>query len=172
MKNCVYLFLMGILFCFFNSSSLSAQHVRIKKDKTYKIWVFPEDGSRRIKGFLRSYEDSLLVISNLRRTNFDTINIKDIERIKFRKKGRSSVGAGLGALSGLVLAISEAARTPVDPDAWVDLSQLDALDRNTKIFVPVAALLGGLLSAIRSDFPFSKVGRMVDEELLRALIAN
>jgi hypothetical protein len=85
-----------------------------RKSANYKIWVTSMDNSKKYRGYLREVEDSTIVVSNYlnkKKSNYLTLNIdiRGVEKIKFRKKGKvgksilwgAFTGAALGAIIGL-----------------------------------------------------------------------
>ena len=90
-----------------------------KNNKIYKIWVKPMDKSEVIKGYLYSVnETSVNLIDNvsLDTTNIITINSKNVDVIKWRKKGNVKRGLGKGVLGGALFGIIAGLTADLDPE--------------------------------------------------------
>jgi hypothetical protein len=89
--------LLGILIFF--SIEIKAQNTS-KKVKVHKVWILKVDNSKDIKGVLFEANDSFLRIID--KNNSETIvNVKDINKIKIRRKGKIGNSAAIGALTGI-----------------------------------------------------------------------
>ncbi len=104
-KQKISLILFAILL--FSSHILYAQKTS-KKNKIYEIWVKPVDQSWVIKGYLYSVNaTSIKLIDNriLDTTNLITIDSKNIDVIKWRRKGNIKRGLGNGVAGGSIIGI-------------------------------------------------------------------
>jgi len=88
-----------------------------KKNKAYKVWVSKLDNSKVVKGTLLEANDESLIIIGKKKTE---IMVKDIHKIKIRRKGKvgkgAAIGAGVGVATGLVIGFASGD----DPDKTVD----------------------------------------------------
>lgn len=98
-----------------------------QRSKPYKVWVSQIDNSVVIKGFLHSADENSLVIRKsdtvIDSTSLIVLDAKNIDILKFRRKGRIGrglgIGAGAGALFGVIIGVAEGD----DEDGWVQFSK-------------------------------------------------
>jgi hypothetical protein len=91
----------------FSSPIVHAQKTA-KVNQIYKIWVKPMDHSKVIKGYLYKVNEtsiSLYGFKNLDTANLINIDSKNIDVIKWRKKGRIKKGLGYGAAGGALVGL-------------------------------------------------------------------
>ena len=74
---------------------------KVKKVKIYKTWVSLIDESE-IHGILYQLKDSSILITDIITKESQEIEIKDIQKIKIRRKNGAGRGAIIGTVSGLV----------------------------------------------------------------------
>jgi outer membrane lipoprotein SlyB len=101
MRNLITLF--GALL--FLSMGLNAQNTA-KNIKVHKVWVTLLDNPQIIKGYLYSADEISIKITNTKSwdsLSLKTIDSKNIDMIKIRRKGEGFKSVGIGALSGLVV---------------------------------------------------------------------
>ncbi len=114
----------------FSSPIVYAQKTA-KVNQIYKIWVKPMDHSAVIKGYLyRVNETSIYLIGlkSLDTTNLINIDSKNIDVIKWRKKGSIKKGLGFGVAGGALIGLIVGLTTDLE-----DLDpQLDSPDPITK----------------------------------------
>jgi len=99
------LILFAILFFFY--LILNAQKIS-KENKINEIWVKPMNKSAVIKGYLYSVNAtsiSLMDNKSMDKTNLITINVKNIDVIKWRRKGNIKKGLSYGAAGGALIGI-------------------------------------------------------------------
>ncbi len=105
-----------VLLCSLNT--MFAQKSK-KKIKVYKVWISKIDNSKIIKGNLYEVNDeSLKIIGN--RYSEIIVDVKDIHKIKIRKKGKIGKGAGIGALTGIATGALIGFVSGDDPDEIID----------------------------------------------------
>ena len=90
-----------------------------KKFKVHKVWVSKIDNSKVIKGILLEVNDESLNIIGKKNAEI-IIKIKDIHKLKIRRKGKvgrsAGIGAGIGAATGGIIGLVSGD----DPDKTVD----------------------------------------------------
>jgi len=99
------LFLLVILLV---SSNLIYAQKTSKNNKIYEIWVEPMNQSEAIKGYLYSANStSIKIIDNkvLDTTNLITIESKNIDVIKWRRKGSVKKDLSYGLIGGVLIGI-------------------------------------------------------------------
>jgi len=91
-----------------------------KKFKEYKVWASKIDKSKVIKGILLEANDESLII--IGKKNSEIIaNVKDIYKIKIRRKGKGGKGAAIGAATGVATGLVIGFSSGDDPDKTVDV---------------------------------------------------
>lgn len=129
---------------------LSAQETE-KHKKEYKVWVKLING-KSIKGYLLQLKDSSITVAHGDSAYADDFLISDIEKLKFRRKGRVGRGIAIGAGSGLVLgAVSGYA---AGDDYWFGSKEEGAAFAGT-LLMPLGATVGGLIGAIKKTYLIS-----------------
>lgn len=105
-------------------TSLNFVNAQNKKGRTYKIWVELNENDQKYKGQLLQLKDSSIVIRYWQEEETLEISIKEIKKLKFRKKGAIGMGAGIGAGTGIVVGIISGAIAGDDPpsETWFDFS--------------------------------------------------
>ena len=93
---------------------------KTNKIKTYKGWVTLIDGSKE-KGILYSADSEGIIISekpSFDFSNLKTIEAKQIDKIKIRKKGNVGKGVLIGALSGVAFGWAISLNAQDDEPGW------------------------------------------------------
>lgn len=105
-------------------TSLYFVNAQNKKGRTYKIWVELSEKDQKYKGQLLTLKDSSIVIRYGQEEETLEIPVKEIDKLKFRKKGAIGMGAGIGAGAGIVVGIISGAVAGDDPpsETWFDFS--------------------------------------------------
>lgn len=88
-----------------------------KKFKVHKVWVSKMDNSKVVKGTLLEANDESLIIIGKKSSE---IMVKDIYKIKIRRKGKVGKGAGIGAATGVATGLVIGFASGDDPDKTVD----------------------------------------------------
>jgi hypothetical protein len=91
-----------------------------EKVKAYKVWVSKTDNSKVIKGILfEANDESLRIIG--KKSSEIIVKIKDIHKLKVRRKGKvgrgAGIGAGIGAATGALIGLVSGD----DPDKTVEI---------------------------------------------------
>jgi len=105
-----------VLLCSLNV--LFAQEQK-KKFKVSKVWVSKIDNSKVVKGILLEANDESLIIIGKKNSEI-IVNVKDIHKIKIRRKGKVGKGAGIGAATGVATGLVIGFASGDDPDKTVD----------------------------------------------------
>ena len=90
-----------------------------KKFKDYKVWASKIDNSKVIKGILLEANDASLIIIGKKNSEI-IVNVKDIHKIKIRRKGKVGKGAAIGAATGVATGLIIGFASGDDPDKTVD----------------------------------------------------
>ena len=90
-----------------------------KKFKEYKVWASKIDNSKVIKGILLEANDASLRIIGKKNSEI-IVNVKDIHKIKIRRKGKGGKGAAIGAATGVATGLVIGFSSGDDPDKTVD----------------------------------------------------
>ncbi|MTB50335.1 glycine zipper family protein [Lewinella sp. W8] len=77
-----------------------AQTITEVREKPFNLWVDSKDDSPRIQGYLLQLEDSIIVIGTGLDLEPNDLRVRNIEYLKFRRKGRTGRGILIGAVSG------------------------------------------------------------------------
>jgi len=88
-----------------------------EKVKAHKVWVSKIDNSKVVKGTLLEANDESLIIIGKKKTE---IIVKDIHKIKIRRKGKVGKGAAIGAATGVATGLVIGFASGDDPDKTVD----------------------------------------------------
>jgi len=105
-----------VLLCSLNV--LFAQEQK-KKFKVSKVWVSKIDNSKVVKGILLEANDESLRIFGKKNSEI-IVKIKDVSKLKVRRKGKVGRGAAIGAATGAVTGIIIGFASGDDPDKTVD----------------------------------------------------
>lgn len=79
-----------------------------KKIRPHRVWVSVIEDQDVIKGYLFAIDDTSIKIINkksLDTSDLKTVEAKNIDIIKIRRKGKIGRGIGIGAASGIVLGV-------------------------------------------------------------------
>ena len=90
-----------------------------KKFKFHKVWVSKIDNSKVIKGILLEANDESLRIIGKKNSEI-IVNVKDIHKIKIRRKGKIGSGAAIGAAIGVTTGVVIGLMSGDDPDKTID----------------------------------------------------
>lgn len=90
-----------------------------KKFKVHKVWVSKIDNSKVVKGILLEANDESLIIIGKKNSEI-IVNVKDIHKIKIRRKGKVGKGAAIGAATGVATGLVIGFASGDDPDKTVD----------------------------------------------------
>ncbi|MGI9531681.1 hypothetical protein [Lutimonas sp.] len=105
-------------------TSLNVTNAQKKKGRTYKTWVEISQTNLKYKGQLIQLKDSSIVIQFWQETKTMEIPVKEIHKLKFRKKGAIGMGAGIGAgvgiLTGAIAGIADGDDPPAE--TWFQFS--------------------------------------------------
>jgi hypothetical protein len=85
-----------------------------EKKRNYKIWIESNVKDIKYKGRLIKLKDSSIVISFLEDKILE-IPVKEIDKLKFRRKGAIGKGAGIGAATGVIVGIISGLADGDDP---------------------------------------------------------
>ena len=140
--------------------SVRGQIIDVKTKGLYKIWVMPMDKSPKLKGYLTGLEDSLITVSKhlnkleLTRNN-QSINIQNIETIKFRRKGRIGRGILVGALTGFTIGGILGLSSEDDRRGIVSFTkEQKALMGGVVLSVP-GAIIGAIIGSLKVKIPIN-----------------
>lgn len=92
-------------------ASLSIGFAQNKKKKNYTIWVETSHKDMKYRGRLITLKDSSIVVKYSGEKKMIEIPVKEIEKLKFRKKGAigiaGGIGAGVGAAIGIIAGLED-----------------------------------------------------------------
>lgn len=105
-------------------TSIFFGHAQHQKTRTFKIWVEISQKDLKYKGRLIQLKDSSIVIQYWQEEKTLEIPVKEINKLKFRKKGAIGIGAGIGAGVGILTGIISGVAAGDDPpsETWFDFS--------------------------------------------------
>lgn len=126
---------------------------KVQKVKNYKTWITLNDESE-IHGILYQLKDSSIVVTNTKTDGTQEIDIKDIQKIKIRRKNSIGRGAVIGGVSGLVVGGIVGYMNGDDPDG-ISLFKMSAEGKAVSsgiLFMPLGAGTGILIGTIKKKF--------------------
>lgn len=129
---------------------------KIKKVKIYKTWVSLMDESE-IHGILYQLKDSSILVTNMKMEESQEIDIKDIQKIKIRRKNSIGRGAIIGGASGLVVGglIGYMNGDDEDSDNGLNFIAMSAEEKAVSsgiLFMTLGAGTGILIGTIKKKF--------------------
>jgi len=138
------------------SVNLYAKERRGAKLSVWKI------GGQKIKGELIAVkEDSLLLLESESGADV-SVNIKDIDWIRFVKKSKFWTGAGIGFPIGAFAAVIIGASMELAPEA-------EGYLRGIAVFGGIGALLGAIIGSLAGTDETIQIEGMADSEIQEAL---
>ncbi len=126
---------------------------KVQKVKIYKTWIILNDESK-IHGILYQLKDSSILVTNIKTEESQEIDIKDIQKIKIRRKNSIGRGAVIGGVSGLVVGGIVGYMNGDDPDG-ISLFKMSAEEKAVSTgvgFLPIGAGVGILVGTIKKKF--------------------
>lgn len=105
-------------------TSFQCANAQTNKGRTYKIWVELSQSNLKHKGQLIQVKDSSIVIRYWQEETTVEISVKEIHKLKFRKKGAIGMGAGIGAGAGILAGVIAGMASGDDPppETWFEFS--------------------------------------------------
>jgi hypothetical protein len=125
--------------------SVFAQNEQFRPRKIFRTWIKTYDSSHKKKGALFSVGDSTLMVStrlekeDYQRGIYDvaTLHVKNIDRIRIRKKNNVGKWIGIGAATGLAGGI-------LFSFWWKARNHGDLLRDATAVAIPIMTTAGGI----------------------------
>ncbi len=124
-----------------------------QKSKPYRVWIHQMDHTEVLKGFLYSVDEYSIKISK-NRSDIDSasvfvVDVKGIDLIKLRRKGRIGRGAGIGAASGALLGGIMGLADGDDEPGWFSATKEEkAVGGGVLLAIP-GAVVGAGVGAIK-----------------------
>ncbi len=172
MKKRFHILLTILIACLANQSILGQTSKQIKKSKDhYKTWVTSIDNSPNIKGYLSEVGDSLIIISDGLNYERQTIDINNIKKIKFRKKGSVGRGMLIGALMGVFTGGISGYADGDDKKGFFRSREDKALMSGVALMVP-GAIIGGIIGSVKIKIPFNGNAMKQRDELLKYKLSD
>lgn len=134
----------------FGSYQLFSQEEQ-KDKKVFIIWVKLNNGET-IKGYLSQRKDSSITVLYLEGTKSEDFKIAEIERLKFRRKGRVGRGIGYGAAGGLL--VGAVAGLTTGENSFFGSREGAAAAYGLGL-IPIGAITGGVIGSIKKAYTIS-----------------
>jgi len=134
-------------------SSIYAQE-KTQKIENYKTWVYLHKETLKIRCVLYKVKDSSILVTNIENGESQEIYIRDIQKIKIRKKNSIGKGALIGSVSGLVLGGAIGLIEGDDPpDQWImSYTAEEKAVGYGVLLTPIGAGVGVLIGSIKKSF--------------------
>ncbi len=124
---------------------------KVQKVKNYKTWITLNDESE-IHGILYQLKDSSIVVTNIKTEESQEIDVKDIQKIKIRRKNSIGRGALIGGASRLVVGGLIGLADGDDSGEWFAMSAEEKAISSGILFMPLGAGTGILIGTIKKKF--------------------
>jgi len=142
--------LTALLVIFLSTNFVYTQE-KIKKVKVYKTWVSLMNESKII-GVLYKLNDSSIFVTDIKTNVSKEIYIKDIQKIKIRRKNSIGRGALIGGATGLVAGGLLGLAEGDDSGGWFAMSAEEKAVGYGVFFSGVGAGVGVLAGTIKKKF--------------------
>ena len=143
----------AVLVVIFLSMNFVYTQEKVKKVKTYKTWVSLIDKSE-IHGFLYQLKDFSIIVTNTKTDGTQEIDIKDIQKVKIRRKNSIGRGAVIGGVSGLIVGGIVGYMNGDDSDSisWFKMSAEEKAVSTGVGFLPIGAGVDILVGTAKKKF--------------------
>lgn len=176
MKKLPHISLAILLSFFLSCPSLLGQNaLQTKQKQYYKTWINTMDQSSKINGYLIEAGDSLTLISSLSDNTRISIPVSNIQKIKFRAKGKLGRTVLFGALAGFMVGgVIGLSREEED----YSNCYLFCTTRSEKAWgaawagTQLGALLGGIIGIFKIKFPINGDVNYPTKNLMKYKLPN
>ena len=123
-----------------------------KKRGTYKLWVERMD-REPVEGRLLELKDSVILVGWWGDTEtVEEIPVREVKRMKFRRKGAIGKGAAIGAGAGLLLGAISGFADGDDEPGWFSMTAEEKSVGSAILLTPVGAAVGAVVGSARKKF--------------------
>jgi len=132
-------------------AALHPGYAQKKKKGTYKLWV-ERINREPVEGRLLELKDSTVLVGWWETGTVEEIQVKEVKRMKFRRKGAIGKGAAIGAGAGLALGLITGFASGDDEPGWFSMTAEEKSVGSAVLLTPVGAAVGAVVGSARKKF--------------------